>query len=132
MGRLHDPRGSVDRATEEILIAPFNRACMQPGTHTKGDVVGGRRLIKRLLQRRRRTQRIHCVDERGIHAVAGHLDDDAAVVLDRLARQRVVCSERPRHPLAFLLPEPGAAFDVCEKKSRESGRAVHGENLPLL
>ena len=132
VGCLHDPRGAIDRTAKEILIASFYRACMQAGAHPKGHVIRRGELLERLLQHRRRAQRIQRIAKRGIHAVTGHFDDDAAVLLDGLPRQRIVRSECPGHPLAFLLPEPGAALDVGEKKSRQSWRAVHAENLPLV
>ena len=55
-----------------------------------------------------------------MHAVAGHLDDGAAVALDGRARQRVVARERRLHPLGVRFPQARAALDVGEEERRHS------------
>ena len=71
-------------------------------------------IIEPQRQVRSGVERVHRVTEGGVHAVAGHLDDDAVVRLHYLARQCIVLSEGARHPLPLLFPQAGAAFDVRE------------------
>jgi hypothetical protein len=76
-------------------------------------------------------RRANCVErvvEHGMNAVARHLDDDTAIGLHRLARHRVVACQCLAHPLGFLLPEPGTAFDIGEKKRGKRALIVHAEN----
>ena len=118
---FHDPRGAVDGTAEDVVVPPFDDPEMQAEANAQPDAARRARVLKRLEQRQRRLQRIRRGVERGIHPVPGHLDDNAAIALDRLPRQRIMPRERGRHRLPLLFPEAGASFDVGEEESRDAG-----------
>jgi hypothetical protein len=61
--------------------------------------------------------------ERSVYSVAGHFHHSAAIIRHGRAYNRVMVRQRGTHPLGFLLPKPGAALDVREKKCRDGRRA---------
>ena len=92
---------------------------MQAAAHAQRNTVGGLRIGERLLQLERGAHRVERVVEGGVHAVAGHLDDRAAMRSTAERAMRVVARERRLHALRLALPQPGAAFDVGEEKGRD-------------
>jgi hypothetical protein len=101
---------------------------VQPAAHAKCDVVCRRRIGDRALQLQRRANGIERIVERRVQAVADHLDDDAAMILDRRARQRIVARQRIGHALRLLFPQPRAAFDIGEEQGDAGRRAgVHDD-----
>ena len=60
--------------------------------------------------------------------IAPSLEDLPMGCTDGVLHQRVVSSERHAHGVGLGLPEPGAAFDVGEKKRHHSG----GQSLSPL
>src|SRR5512143_2283233 len=66
-----------------------------------------------------------------MHAVARHLDDAAAMLLDDRSRERVVARERVTHARGLGLPKPRAAFDIGEQERRD-GRLRHGAHTSRL
>ena len=80
-----------------------------------GDAVGDRGIGEGLLEHHRGFHGVQRVVERGEQAVAGGLDDDAAVAFDGDPGPRIVLRERGGHALPFLFPQTGAAFDVREQ-----------------
>ena len=51
--RTHDSRRAVDRAAKEVAVPLLDDAQVQPAAHTERYPVGGFRVAKRLLQRKR-------------------------------------------------------------------------------
>jgi hypothetical protein len=100
---------------------------VQPAAHAQRDAVSNFRIGDRALQLQRGDQRIECVRKDGIEPIAGHLHDDAVVVLNRRSRQRIMPGECRRHPLPVLLPQLRARIDVGEKDSRDRRRVVHAK-----
>ena len=98
-------------------------AC-SPAAHPQRDAMGRRRIGERQLQLQRGKDPVEGILECGIHADAGHLDDDAAVALDRRPDHRVVARQRVLHPLGLLVPKPSAAFDLGEQKGDDAGLTV--------
>ncbi|HTR56992.1 MAG TPA: hypothetical protein VMM27_02345 [Casimicrobiaceae bacterium] len=122
---LHDARGAVDGAAEEIVVAPLHDAQVQSGAHAKWDVIGCRELLQSLLQHRHRVEGIDGVGEVRVYPVPGHLDDGTPMLLDGLARKRVVLGERERHALPLLFPQAGAALNVGKHEGRVGGLWLH-------
>ncbi len=116
---LHDSRGAVDGAAEEIVVAPLDEAEVQSRAYPKRDRARRRRHVERALQRYRRRERVDRIGERRVHAVAGHLDDDAVILVDGRARQAIVLGERAGHGLALPFPQARAALDVGEEQRRQ-------------
>ena len=127
MRGAHDPRRTVDRAPEVIVIAPLDHSRMQPTAHAQRNTAGRRRIGQRLLHVQRRSERVQRIVEDGMDSIAGHLHHRAVAMLDRAARERVVRGQRLRHPSAVLLPQRGAALDVGKKKGRDCGWVVHAK-----
>ena len=127
--RTHDARGAVDRAPEEVAVAALDRTAVETAAHAQREAAVRRRLGERQLQFEDRRDRVERVVERGVHAVAQHLDDRAAMPLHGAADERVVARERRAHPLGLLLPEPAAALDVREQERDEAGGGGHGDEL---
>ena len=124
MRRLHDPRCTIHRTSEEIVVAPFHESI----AHAQRDPVRCRRIIERLLQRYRGVDTIERIGKCRANPIAGHFHDRAVISLDRRTRQRVVSSERLRHLLAFLLPQARARLDVGKEYGGDRGR--HLEKTP--
>ena len=114
MGGAHDARGAIHLAAEEIVIATLHDPQVQAAAHPERNAVGRRGVAQCPLKCDDGVDSVHRVVEGGIDSVAGHLHDDSPVPLHGDARQGVMPRQRSRHPLRFLLPEPGAAFDIGE------------------
>ena len=133
MRGAHDARGTVDDGAEQVVAAALDHARMQAAADAQLDALGGRRIGERGLQRDRSLQRLGRIAERGIHAVAGHLDHHAATSFDCRAAKLVVMRQRGTHPFGRLLPQPGAALDVGEQDGGAKLVAgVHGMGAWLV
>ena len=115
--RLHDPCCTIHRGAEQIVVPALDNAHMQSTTHTKRDSIRRLRVGQCKLQVQRGAKRVLRVVKYGVHPIASHLHDNAAVLLNRRPRQSVVLRKRPRHPVTLLLPQPGASFDVSKHDS---------------
>ena len=127
--RRHDARRAVHHAAEEIVVAPLDHAGMSPQRTRRAMPAVAARIGERLLQPERGGDRVLRVVEGGAHAVARHLDDAAAMRLDRGTGQRVVARERRLHARRLALPQLSAALDVGEEEGRDRGVIVHAWNL---
>jgi hypothetical protein len=125
VGGLHDPCGSVDGATEHVVIAALDHPQMESGAHAQRDMIVCGQTRERLLQDRSGVKRVQRVPESGVHPVAGHFHDHATVSFHRLPRQGIVFRQGERHPLPLLLPQAGAALDIGEKKGGDPGCRLH-------
>ena len=112
----HDACRAIDRAAIEVAVAPFVDSRMQSAAQRQRQAVRCIRRRKLLLDLESGDQRIERAVKRGVHAVAGHLHDRSAVAFDRCFGDGIVTRHHRRHPLGLLLPEPGAALDIREKK----------------
>ena len=128
MRSAHDPRPAVDCGAVEIVVATLDGARVNAAAHAQGKIVGSTGIGDCTLQREGCTDRVEGIIKSGVNAVACRLDDHAAVRLHRSARDCVMSRQCLAHPLGFVLPEPGAAFDVGEEKRRERTGIVHAGN----
>ena len=124
MGHAHDPRRAIDGRAEVIVVAPLDHAQVQAAAHADRDAVGDRGVDQRLLERHRGLHGVERVVEGGEQAVAGRLDDDAAVAFDGHPGPRIVLREGAGHALALLFPQTGAALDVREQDGDYAGRHI--------
>jgi hypothetical protein len=104
MRDAHDAGGAVDNAAEKIIIAAFGNAGMEAAAYAQRDAVGRGGIGQFLLQVKRGPERIERIIERGMGAVAAHFYDEAAMVFDGRAHDRVVASKRKPHALVLALP----------------------------
>lgn len=61
------------------------------------------------------------IGEHRAHPVAGVLEDEPAVALDRRPQQAVVAPQRIRHAVCVRLPRTRGALDVGEKERPDLG-----------
>jgi hypothetical protein len=101
---VHDPRGTVDGAAEEVAVAALDDPRVQATSH--GERNAGRRvgIGQRLLQLECGTNAVERILERRVNAVACRLDDQPAQALDRFAGERVVPGECRTHAVGLSLP----------------------------
>jgi histone H3/H4 len=121
----HHARSAVDHAAEEVAVAVFHRAAVQAAAHAQRQLVaaGVDGQVQLQLQGGQHTgQRV--VEDR-VDAVAGALDDTAAVRLHGRLANRVVPRQRQAHALGLALPQARAAFDVGEEKGGERRGCRH-------
>ena len=95
-----------------------------------GPTASGQRLAaERALGIERRGDGIGRGGKGGLHRVADHLEDGAAVGRDRLPQQREVTLDGSRHRRAVPLPERGAPLDVREEEGDGAARQVRHASL---
>ena len=109
-----DAGGTVHGGAEHVAIAAFDHADVHAAAHAQREAVRRRGIGERRLHRHCGPQRVDGVRKDGVHSVADHLDDGAAIVLHGGPRDRVVNGERTRHRRPVLFPHPRAALDVGE------------------
>ena len=131
MRRAHDARGAIHRWTEVVVVAVLDGADVQAAAHLQADALGSRRVGERLQERECRDERVGRRVEHGEEPVAEHLDDRAAMALDRAARERVMALQRARHAIRLCFPQPGAALDVREQNGRGAGCFLHDQGLAV-
>ena len=116
----HHPRRTVQHRTEVIPLAQLGLAGRQPHPH---------RQLQRPLRSHRR---IHCGSRRGeggAHPVAGVLEHEAPVRLNRPAQHLVMGGQRRPHRIGVGLPPTGRTLDIGEQKRhhpRRSSRPISG------
>ena len=98
---------------------------MQAGAHVQREPRHGHVLGQRALQGQCGLHAVDGIVEHGVDAVAGALDQVAAVGLHGGAAELVVLCQRAAHRLGLALPQPGAAFDVGEEERRGGGVGAH-------
>ena len=116
----HHPRRTVEHRTEVVPPAQLGLAGRQPHPH---------RQLQRPLRSHRGIDRRPGRGERGAHPVAGVLEHEAAVRLDRPAQHLVVGGQRHPHPIGVGLPPTGRTLDIGEQKRhhpRRSSRPISG------
>jgi hypothetical protein len=87
---------------------------------------------QRALRRERGGKRVGRPREGGVHVVAGHLHDLAAVGANRLAQERVVTRQPGAHQLGALFPQRGLALQVGEQERHRARRQGHkAASLPF-
>src|SRR5262249_58245996 len=125
-----DAGGAVERRPEVVAVSLVGRARVDRHAYAGPRAVAPRRRRERALQGDRGRDRCTRVGERGADAVAGVLEEPAATVRDRRARDRVVARERIWHGGGMLAPEPGAALDGGEEEGhRVGGCRSHAPSL---
>ena len=123
--RGHDPSGAVDRSGRRSL----RRAAAPPPRGSPCARAAGRsrptaRRASESCASRRGDRRVGGGREDGHHAVAGHLDDAAVRLLNRLAQDRVVTLHRHGHRVGEALPQPRARLEIREQERPLFGRLV--------
>ena len=110
----HHPRRAIEHRTEVVRPAQLGFAGRDPHPH---------RQLQRPLRGHRRIDRRRRRGERGTHAVAGVLEQPAAVRLDRLAQHLVVGGERRPHRFRVGLPPTGRTLHIGEQKRHHPRRS---------
>ena len=100
----HDARCAVDRSAEEIVVAALGDARVQPAADANRNAVGRLGIRERPLQLQRCTNCIERVRKGGMHAIAAHFHDVAAIMLHGSPDEHVVTRQGRPHPLGILLP----------------------------
>ncbi len=116
VGDRHQPGGAVEGGTVVVAGALLGFAGVQgradaqlPGL----DLIPGRG-HQSLLRGQRGGDTAQAGLERGMEAVARVLDDRSAVLLDGLPHDFIVAGQGGLHLCGMFLPQPGAAFNICE------------------
>ena len=89
---------------EEIVVAMFLDSAVQADADLERDAVGRCRVGEHLLHFDGRVDGVARIAEDGVHAIAHHLHDTAAVAVHRRANERIVTRQRTLHPLGLPLP----------------------------
>ena len=116
----HHPRRTVEHRTEVVPVAQLGLAGRQPHPH---------RQLQRPLRSHRGIDRRPRRGERGAHPVAGVLEQEAPVRLNRPAQHLVMGGQRRPHRIRVGLPPTGRTLDIGEQKRhhpRRSSRPISG------
>src|SRR4030095_7170959 len=121
----HYASRTIDRPAKALVVAVLADYPVQSTAHAKRYTVGRGWILQSLLQLQRCADRIERILENSVNAIAGHLYDDAAIVLHCAAGDRVMARQRRSHPFRLFVPQPRAALDIGEQEYRDSGLIVH-------
>ena len=112
----HDPRGAVERWPEVVALARGGLPNVKPHPHPKRPGLTPRLVPEAVLGFEAGAYAVRRGAEDGHQSVPGRLHHLPVRALHRVAEDRVVALERLRHGLPRLLPQLGAALEVCEQK----------------
>ena len=113
----HHPRRTIQRRTEVVPVTQLGFASRQAHPH---------RQLQRPLRGHRRIHRRLRRGERAAHPVAGVLEQEAAVRLDRRAQHLVMRRQGRPHRVGVGLPPTGRTLDVGEQKRHHPRGAAAG------
>ena len=116
MGDRHQAGGAVEDRAVVVAVTQLGGARMYPDPNPQGAGLGPAHGFQCTLYGERGNRSIGRHAERCVEAVAGRLHHLAAMVLDRVAQDRVVGGECALHPLRELFPEPGRSLDIGEQE----------------
>ena len=120
MSGSHHPRGAIEHRAEVIRPPQLGFAGRQPHPH---------RQLKRPL---RGYCGIHCCPRRRecrAHAIAGVLEHETAVCLDRRAQHLIMGGQRQPHRLRVGLPPTSRTFHIGEQKGHHPRRGSHRHDI---
>ena len=128
----HQPRGSVERWAEVVTVALFRLAGVHPNPDRERTRLAPLLTFDRALRLDRRDYRLGRIREHCVHPIARHLDDEAAVPLDRAAQDRVVTRQRLSHRVAMLLPQTRRTLQIREQEGdRPRRQLAHHPKCPI-
>jgi hypothetical protein len=116
VARRHDPRGPIQRRTEEVPVPPSRLSYMKGHPDTKGSSFTPRRTREPVLRIEARADSVPGGAEDGHHSVARALHHLPARAFHCCSQDGVVELEGLSHRPAKPLPEPRAPFDVGEQE----------------
>ena len=111
----HHPRCAIQRRTEIVSITELGLPRHQPHAHGQLQyLLRGHRSVDSGLRR----------PERGTDAVAGVLEQETVVLLDRHTQHVIVDDQRGPHIRRVGLPPTGRTLDIGEQKRHDPRRRV--------
>ena len=119
----HHPRSTIEHRTEVVAVPKLGLPCCNAHPHRQfqGTLRGHRGIDGRLRR-----------GEGGTHPVAGVLEHEAAVCLNRGAQHLVMDGQCCPHLIRVRLPPTGRPLDIGEQKShhpRRSSRREHAHRI---
>jgi hypothetical protein len=114
MPHRHEPRSTVDRASEIISGTEFGGSCMEPHPYTQCRYLGP------LLRKQGKLATQGCCQgsgggsKRSVKAIARRLDYIATLRLDHLSQYLIVPGRYLLHRAGVMLPEGATPFNVGE------------------
>ena len=123
----HQPGGTIHRRAVVVTIPFFARAGVHAHTNEELHPALARFARDGSLRLDRGAQRLVGPGEHPVKPIAGRLHHTTVMRRDRSPHDRVVTSERGRHRLGLLFPQPRRALEIGEQeRHRPRWQLDHG------